>query len=45
MRITNSLKQRLSWIAFQVAFGQLRDLNALIAVLETFLEEAKAQVK
>ncbi|KAM3102104.1 hypothetical protein ACKFKH_32435 [Phormidesmis sp. 146-20] len=43
MKITRSLKQRLSFVAFQVVTGQINDLGALAELLQTIADEARQQ--
>ncbi|KAM3091131.1 hypothetical protein ACKFKG_26760 [Phormidesmis sp. 146-35] len=43
MKITRNLKQRLSFVAFQVVTGQLNDLGALADALEAIASEARQQ--
>ena len=43
MKITRSLKQQLSMIAFQVAIGQISDLAALADALQALADLARAQ--
>lgn len=45
MKITHSLKQRLFLLAFQISIGKLNDLEALIEVLQAFIDEAKQQLR
>ena len=43
MKITRQLKQKLSFVAFQVVTRQLNDLGALAEALEAIATEARAQ--
>lgn len=39
MKITRQLKQRIAFIAFQIAIGQLNTREAIAGTLRTFLSE------
>ncbi|KAM3099551.1 hypothetical protein ACKFKG_03170 [Phormidesmis sp. 146-35] len=43
MKITRSLKQKISFVAFQVVTGQLNDLGALADLLDAIASEARKQ--
>jgi hypothetical protein len=43
VKINRELKQRLSFVAFQVVTGQMNDLGALAELLEAIATEARKQ--